>query len=192
MRCIAASSPLSFCGCWCNFFSPPPCSPPERETWIFSFQTIVDFVLILLGHALGLDHHSALLIFCENLLQQAKTEVTSDSASYAKLTPHVKYVLGWQLKSTWAIVSVQHSKQLGPSQPVHPQLFEKSTLHDVSWRPLKNCDSPGVVSVREVDCDGRVFIVFDGGTIAIHPLSSLTRSQSLRCRLRHTALVCRR
>ena len=40
-----------------------------------------------------------------------------------------------------------------------------------SWRPLQSCDSPGVVSVREVDCDGRVFIVFDGGTMVIHPLS---------------------
>ena len=37
--------------------------------------------------------------------------------------------------------------------PVDPQLFEESTLHDVSWRPLQNCDSPGVVSVRAVDCD---------------------------------------
>ena len=32
-------------------------SPPERERSIFSLQTIVDFVLILLGHALGLDNH---------------------------------------------------------------------------------------------------------------------------------------
>ena len=49
-------------------------SPPERERLIFSFQTIVDFVLILLGHALRLDHHAALLIFRVNLLEQAKTE----------------------------------------------------------------------------------------------------------------------
>ena len=35
---------------------------------------MVDFVLILLGHALGLDHHAALLIFRANLLKQAKTE----------------------------------------------------------------------------------------------------------------------
>ena len=48
-------------------------SPPERERSIFSFQTIVDFVLNLLGHALGLDHHAALLIFCANVLKQAKT-----------------------------------------------------------------------------------------------------------------------
>ena len=48
-------------------------SPPERERSIFSFQTIVDFVLILLGHDLGLDHHAALLIFCANVLKQAKT-----------------------------------------------------------------------------------------------------------------------
>ena len=76
-----------------------------------------------------------------------------------------------QHKVVKAIVSVQHSIQLGRSQPVDPQLFEESTLHDVSWRPLQNCDLPGVVSVREVDGDGRVFIVFDGGTMAIHPLS---------------------
>ena len=82
------------------------------------------------------------------------------------------------------------AQQLGPSQPVDPQLFEESTLHEVTWRPLQNCDLPGVVSVREVDCDGRVFIVFDGGTMTIHPL--LACSQPLRCRLRHTALVCRR
>ena len=49
-------------------------SPPERERSIFSFQTIVDFVLILLGHALGLDHHDALLIFRTNVLKHAKTE----------------------------------------------------------------------------------------------------------------------
>ena len=49
-------------------------SPTERERSIFSFQTIADFVLILLGHALGLDHHAALLIFRTNLLKQAKTE----------------------------------------------------------------------------------------------------------------------
>ena len=48
-------------------------SPPERERSIFSFQTIVDFVLISLGHALVLDHHAALLIFCANVLKQAKT-----------------------------------------------------------------------------------------------------------------------
>ena len=54
---------------------------------------------------------------------------------------------------------------------VDPQLFEESTLHDVSSRPLQNCDWPGVVSVPEVDCDGRVFVVFHGGTMAIHPLS---------------------
>ena len=40
----------------------------------FSFQTIVDFVLIFLGHALGLDHHDALLIFLANVLKHAKTE----------------------------------------------------------------------------------------------------------------------
>ena len=39
---------------------------------MFSFQTIVDFVLILLGQALGLDLHAALLIFCANVLKQAK------------------------------------------------------------------------------------------------------------------------
>ena len=49
-------------------------SPPERERQIFSFQTIVDFVLIFLGHALGLDHHDALLIFRANVLKHAKTE----------------------------------------------------------------------------------------------------------------------
>ena len=38
----------------------------------FSFQTIVDFVLILLGHALGLDHHSALLIFLRKLTPTGK------------------------------------------------------------------------------------------------------------------------
>ena len=41
----------------------------------FSFQTIVDFVLIFLGNALGLDHHAALLIFHANLLKQAKLKV---------------------------------------------------------------------------------------------------------------------
>ena len=51
-------------------------------------------------------------------------------------------------------------------------------MHDVSWRPLQNCDSPGVVSVREVDCDGRVFVVFDGGTVVIHPLSYRAASLS--------------
>ena len=40
----------------------------------FSFQTIVDFVLIFLGHALGLDHHDALLIFRANVLKHAKSE----------------------------------------------------------------------------------------------------------------------
>ena len=38
------------------------------------FQTIVDFVLIFLGHALGLDHHDAQLIFRANVLKHAKTE----------------------------------------------------------------------------------------------------------------------
>ena len=33
-----------------------------------------DRTLILLVHALGLDHHAALWIFCPNLLKQAKTE----------------------------------------------------------------------------------------------------------------------
>ena len=47
-------------------------SPPEQEKSIFSFQTIVDFVLISLGRALGLDHHAALLIFCAKVLKQAK------------------------------------------------------------------------------------------------------------------------
>ena len=41
---------------------------------IFSMQTIVDFALILLVHALGLDHHTAPLIFRPNLLKQAKSE----------------------------------------------------------------------------------------------------------------------
>ena len=49
-------------------------SPTERESSIFSFQTIIDFVLILFGHALGLDHHAALLIFRAKLLKQAKNE----------------------------------------------------------------------------------------------------------------------
>ena len=49
-------------------------SSTERERSILSFQTIVDFALILLGHALGLDHHAALVIFRPNLLKQAKTE----------------------------------------------------------------------------------------------------------------------
>ena len=49
-------------------------SPTERERLTFSFQTIVYFVLILLGHALGLDHQAALLIFRANLLKQAKPE----------------------------------------------------------------------------------------------------------------------
>ena len=40
----------------------------------FSIQMIVDFALILLVHALGLDHYAALLIFRPNLLKQAKTE----------------------------------------------------------------------------------------------------------------------
>ena len=68
-------------------------SPPERERSIFSFQTIVDFVLILLGHALGLDLHAALLIFfAQTYSNRQKLDVSSDSANYAKLTPHVKYV----------------------------------------------------------------------------------------------------
>ena len=49
-------------------------SSTERERLIFSIQTIADFALILLVHALGLDHHAALLIFRPNLLKQAKTE----------------------------------------------------------------------------------------------------------------------
>ena len=49
-------------------------SLPKRERSIFSFQTIVDFVLSLLGHALGLDHHDALLNFRANALKHAKTE----------------------------------------------------------------------------------------------------------------------
>ena len=32
--------------------------------------------------------------------------------------------------------------------------------------------------MREVDCDGRVFIVFDGGTVAIHPLFQRAASLS--------------
>ena len=52
---------------------PNGCVRRPNERSIFSFQTIVDFVLILLGHALGLDHHAALLIFCANVLKQAKT-----------------------------------------------------------------------------------------------------------------------
>ena len=63
-----------------------------RKVDFFSFQTIVDFSLILLGHALGLDHHNALLIFRANVLKHAKTEGFFNSANYAKLTPHVKYV----------------------------------------------------------------------------------------------------
>ena len=59
---------------------------------IFFFQAIVEFVLFLLGHALGLDHHAALLIFRANLHKQAKLKVSSNSSNYAKLTPHVKYV----------------------------------------------------------------------------------------------------
>ena len=74
-------------------------SPPERERSIFSFQTIVDFVLILFGHALGLDHHAALLIFSQTYSNRQKLKDSSDSVSYSKLTPHLKYVLGWQLKS---------------------------------------------------------------------------------------------
>ena len=50
------------------------CSPTKGERSIFSFQTIVDFVLILLGHAVGLDHHAALLIFRTNVLKHAKIE----------------------------------------------------------------------------------------------------------------------
>ena len=47
---------------------------PNEKVDIFLFlQTIVYLVLILLGHALGLDHHAALLIFCANVLKQAKT-----------------------------------------------------------------------------------------------------------------------
>ena len=49
-------------------------SPTERERSIFSFQTIVDFALLLLVHALELDHHAALLILRPNLPKQAKTE----------------------------------------------------------------------------------------------------------------------
>ena len=49
-------------------------SPPERERSIFSFQTIVDFVLIWLGHTPALDHHAVLLIFLANVLKYAKTE----------------------------------------------------------------------------------------------------------------------
>ena len=49
-------------------------SPPERERKIFSFQTIVDFVLIFLGHALGLDHHDAPLSFRANVIKHAKNE----------------------------------------------------------------------------------------------------------------------
>ena len=47
---------------------------PNEKGRFFSFQTIVDFVLIFLGHALGLDHHDALLIFRANVLKHAKTE----------------------------------------------------------------------------------------------------------------------
>ena len=39
-----------------------------------SFQTIVGFVLIFLAHALGLNHHDALLIFCANVIKHAKPE----------------------------------------------------------------------------------------------------------------------
>ena len=45
-----------------------------RVSRSFSFQTIVDFVLIFLGHALGLDHHDALLSFRANVIKHAKTE----------------------------------------------------------------------------------------------------------------------
>ena len=47
---------------------------PNEKGRFFSFQTIIDFILILLGHALGLDHHYALLIFPANVLKHAKTE----------------------------------------------------------------------------------------------------------------------
>ena len=66
-------------------------SPTVREMLINSFQTIVDFVLILLEHAFWPDHHAALLIFRANLLKKAKLKVSSASADYAKLTQHVKY-----------------------------------------------------------------------------------------------------
>ena len=49
-------------------------SPTEGDRSIFSFQTMVDFVLILLGHALGLDHHAALMLFRANVLKHAKTK----------------------------------------------------------------------------------------------------------------------
>ena len=64
-------------------------SPPERERSIFSFQTIVDFVLILLGHALGLDHHDELLIVRANMLKHAKTEGFFQQRELRKTdTPH--------------------------------------------------------------------------------------------------------
>ena len=40
----------------------------------FSIQIIVEFALILVVHALELDHHAALLNFRANLRKQAKTE----------------------------------------------------------------------------------------------------------------------
>ena len=48
---------------------------PNEKGRFFPFN-IVDFVLILLGHALGFDryHHDALLIFRANVLKHAKTE----------------------------------------------------------------------------------------------------------------------
>ena len=57
----------------------------------FSIQTTVDMALFLLAHDLGLDHHAALLIFCPNLLNSQKLNVSSNSANDAKLTTQVKY-----------------------------------------------------------------------------------------------------
>ena len=47
---------------------------PSEKSRFFFFQTIVDFVLILIGYALGLDHDAALQIFRANVLKHAKTE----------------------------------------------------------------------------------------------------------------------
>ena len=76
----------------------------DRTRKVDFFLTIVDFALILLLYALGLDHHPAQVIFAQTYSDRQKLKVSSNSANYAKLTPRVKYVWGWQPKLTRALV----------------------------------------------------------------------------------------